>query len=77
MEIFKVILILALLDLLLFFLPSKFEQVYECKYGEKSRVFPSGHIPGSYLVPDNVTRRFVTPEGEQEILEKYINLFNN
>ena len=75
MEIQTLILILALLNLLLFFMPSKFQQVYE--YSENSRIFPSGNIPGSYLVPDNVTRRFVTPEGEQELLDNYINLFNN
>jgi len=77
MEIKTLILILALIDLLLFFLPSKFEQIYQCNYETPSRIFPSGHIPGNYLVPGNITRRFVTPEGEQELLEKYVNLFDN
>jgi hypothetical protein len=53
--------------------------VYNCNKDE--RLFPEGNIPGEYLglnkyEKDELARRFVTPEDEKIIIEKYINNFN-
>ena len=73
------ILCLVLILLIVFINRSNFTNVYKCNKDE--RLFPEGNIPGEYLglnkyEKDELARRFVTPEDEKIIIEKYINNFN-